>query len=154
MTFPPRASYSPPIIRRKSGNAKRSAILSVNCAHSAPTASASSPAMSAFSLRSRLPRSEPRSKSGCGRWSAHSCAFFVIASETSWSEAIQYWVSDLGVRALRLQHIVEITQALSRCIDQHRHIAGLVAVGAHQLVRIGSFLPRKQHGSTRRSMTN
>jgi hypothetical protein len=46
-------------------------------------------------------------------------------------------------RPLRLHHVFEIAQALARRVDQHRHIAGLVAVGAHQLVGVGNLLPRK-----------
>ena len=45
--------------------------------------------------------------------------------------------------ALRFDHVVEIAQTLARCIHQHRHIARLVAIGAHQLVRVGNLLPCK-----------
>src|SRR5438067_13366836 len=48
-----------------------------------------------------------------------------------------------GSGPLRLDHVFEIAQALARRVDQHRHIAGLVAIGAHQLVRVGYLLPRK-----------
>ena len=42
----------------------------------------------------------------------------------------------------RLDHVVEITQPQARRVDQHRHIARLVPVSAHQLVGVRNLLPR------------
>src|ERR1700685_4830256 len=44
-------------------------------------------------------------------------------------------------RPRRLNHVLEIPQTRTWRIDQHRHVAGLVAVGAHQLVGVGDLLP-------------
>src|SRR5580692_13174491 len=47
------------------------------------------------------------------------------------------------LRPSRLDHVLEIPQPRARGVDQHRHVAGFVAVGAHQLVGVGDFLPGK-----------
>src|SRR5579864_4317114 len=43
----------------------------------------------------------------------------------------------------RFEHVVEIAQARAWGVDQHRHVAGLVAVGAHQFVGVRNLLPRE-----------
>src|SRR3984893_4194165 len=70
----------------------------------------------------------------------------MAASSTPRSRAsgpLPRWRSNASGRSQRLKHILEIAQARARRVDQHRHIAGLVLVGAHQFVGIGNLLPRK-----------
>src|SRR5262245_62097931 len=43
----------------------------------------------------------------------------------------------------RLDHIVQRAQPRARRIDQHCHVAGRVAVGSHQFVRLRNSRPRK-----------
>src|ERR1700730_18394815 len=70
----------------------------------------------------------------------------MAASSTPRSHAsarLPRWRSDASGRSEGLDHVLEISQTRARRIDQHRHVAGLVPVGAHQLVGIGNLLPRK-----------
>src|ERR1700733_1780745 len=48
-----------------------------------------------------------------------------------------------------LKYVVKVPQARARRIDQHRHIAGLVLVGAHQFMRIGNLAPREHVADAR-----
>src|SRR3954463_532854 len=46
-------------------------------------------------------------------------------------------------RAAGFDHVIERAQSGPRRIDQHRHVAGRMPIGAHQLVRMRNLGPRK-----------
>ena len=60
-------------------------------------------------------------------------------------------------RAASLDHVIERAQSGSRRVDQHRHVAGRMPIGAHQFVRMRNWsreILRSCMGSMRRSSTN